>query len=148
MNYAKKLIASTTMALAAGASLANGPTLTTNLVSGSATSKSQGFTESFVSIGANATASQTATATTTGLATVTGVVANQMAEVTTLATQTSLVTAAGSFEGTVGPSTLSSFSNAGAFSFSGAEGVATIPTIVFPGNSGNTGGNNGNGGGS
>jgi|NOAtaT_6_FD_contig_21_5475919_length_736_multi_4_in_0_out_0_2 hypothetical protein len=134
------------------ASVLAAPTGSTNPVSGSATSKSQGFTESFVSIGANATATQTATATTSGIANVTGAVADNMAEITTKAMQTSEVKATGSFEGTAGPSSLGLFSNAGAFSFSAAEGVATIPSIIFPGNSGNSGsgndggGNNGNNG--
>jgi len=111
---------------------------TTNAVTGSATSTSQGFTESFVSIGGNGTASQSATANTSGLANVTGSVSNTFAEVLTNAEQISMATATGSFVGDAGPSEFSPFSNAGAFSFSTAQGVATIPTITAPGNSGNT----------
>ncbi len=132
------------LTLTSSAVLASPVTSVINPVSGTATSKSQGFTESYVSIGATATATQTATATTSGLATATGMVTDVMAEVKTTATQTSSVTATGTFEGMVGPSTIPSFSNAGAFSFSSAEAIAAIPAVIAPGNNGNNG-NNGNG---
>jgi hypothetical protein len=126
---------------------ASQPTATANSVTGTATSKSQGFTESFVSIGGNATANQSATAPASGTSNVTGTVTNNFAEVVTKAEQISAASATGNFQGQAGPSEFSPFSNAGAFSFSSAEGVATIPTITAPGNSGNAGNSGNNGGG-